>query len=1029
MLMDSRLETDTDWEGMYFTRDALPPGDYFAATRNYSGYIDELYDDVQCMVCDPTSATPISVGVGELVTGVDFALDAGATISGTIIDSETSDPLAEIQAWLFDENGDYVSEGQTDEAGNYTIGRGLLPGVYYAVTYNWSNYINHMYGGSPCPQGCDPTEGVAIQVGESEAVTGIDFALSKASLIVGEVTDAADGTPLEGISVRIYDEYGNYVTYCSTDSEGRYETTSSIPVGVYYVKTGNAQGYVDELFDDIPCLGYCYAPSGTAIEVLEGLSPTVNFALDRGGTIAGTVTDQQTGSGLHRIYIVVFDSDGKRISEVGTDTNGMYYYSSALPPGNYYVRTYNKSGYINEVFDNFVCLGACDVTAGTPISIGLGEDVTGIDFALAKGATISGTITDGATSAPLPGVSARIYDENCNYRTRGRTDEEGNYTSEDGLVAGQHYVVTDSSSHYVNEMYDNVPCPYGCQPKDGLTISVGDAEAVTGIDFSLEIGGWISGSVVNETTGEGLQSLPVDVYDASGQLVGRAYPGSDGSYETDGLPTGNYFVVTDADYNYVGFVEEVYDDIECAGCDVTMGTPVVVTVGEGTPGIDFALRQGPQIAGRIADAVTGLGIDDSSVMIFNDTGGLATSGESDSNGDFTAVGGLPDGTYYAATSNWAGYANQLYDGLPYFDEMDVTRGTPITISDGVAPPPIEFLLNAGCTVAGSVTHQSTGAGLSDIDVILHNASGAEVATWTTDAGGDFSSGPSLAAGTYYVRTSSAAGFRDLLYDGITWEEGFDATWGTAIVLADDEERLDINFVLVEVGFIEGTVTDEVSGEGLEGVLVMVFDSGGSQVAMAGTDQDGSYVVDEGLDPGTYFLLTENYEGYFDEVFDDQICPGVCDPTTGTPVVVGPGEAVSAIDFALAKGGSIAGTVTDVATGLGIKNVVVEFYDSNGAFVAEGFTDADGNYLTQTAVLPGTYYSKTDSVWAQPEYDSQLYDGLDCSDGCNVTSGTPIIVMSDEAVTGINYLLRKTPLFEDGFESGDCEQWSLAAGLI
>jgi hypothetical protein len=300
---------------------------------------------------------------------------------------------------------------------------------------------------------------------------------------------------------------------------------------------------------------------------------------------------------------------------------------------------------------------------------------------------------------------------------------------------------------------------------------------------------------------------------------------------------------------------------------------------------------------------------------------------------------------------------------------------------------------------------------------------------TTDASGSYSSGPALSAGTYYARTSSPAGFRDLVFDGITWDEGVDPTWGTAITVADGEERLDIDFSLVEMGYIQGSVTDEASGADLEGILVMVFDSEGSQIATAGTEADGSYVIDEGLDPGTYFVMTENYEGYFDEVFDNFICLGGCDPTTGTPVIVGPGETVSNIDFALAKGGSISGTVTDVVTGLGIENIVVEFYDSSGTFVAEGFTNADGNYITQTAIPPGTYYSKTDSVWTTPEYVNEVYDGQECPEGCEVTTGTPITVASEEAVTGIDYVLREKPMFEDGFESGDCGLWDLVLGLI
>ncbi len=400
-----------------------------------------------------------------------------------------------------------------------------------------------------------------------------------------------------------------------------------------------------------------------------------------------------------------------------------------------------------------------------------------------------------------------------------------------------------------------------------------------------------------------------------------------------------------------------------------------------------------------------------------------TSGGADSNGDFTAVGGLPDGTYYAATSNWAGYAEQLYDGLPYFEGSDVTTGTPIVISGGVAPPAIEFLLNAGCTVAGTVTDQATGAGLPGIDVILHDASGTEVATWTSDATGSYGSGPSLPAGTYYARTSSPLGIRDRLYDSLPCDGGCDVTAGTPITLADGEERIDIDFALPEAGFIEGTITDGSTGVGLIGIYVRVLDSEGQQVAMGGSDANGAYSTGTGLDPGTYFVRTENYDGYYDELYDDIVCLGGCDPAAGTPVVVGPGETVSGIDFSLAKGGSISGTVTDQGTGLGVENVVVEFYDSSGAFVAEDFTDSNGDYVTRTAVPAGTYFSKTDSIWVGLEYEDQLYDGFGCSGGCDVTTGTPITVLPNEAVTGINYVLRGPVIFLDSFESGNVDKWS------
>ena len=143
------------------------------------------------------------------------------------------------------------------------------------------------------------------------------------------------------------------------------------------------------------------------------------------------------------------------------------------------------------------------------------------------------------------------------------------------------------------------------------------------------------------------------------------------------------------------------------------------------------------------------------------------------------------------------------------------------------------------------------------------------------------------------------------------------------------------------------------------------------------------------------------------MYDDIDSVGGCDPTAGTPVVVGAGETVSGIDFALSRGRLIPGTVTDIRTGPGIANIVVEFYDSSGSFVTGDFTDSNGNYVSRNAVLAGTYYSKTDSVWTEIEHENQLFDGHDCPDGCDDTTGTPITVIGDEAVTGIDYVLRES----------------------
>ncbi len=92
-----------------------------------------------------------------------------------------------------------------------------------------------------------------------------------------------------------------------------------------------------------------------------------------------------------------------------------------------------------------------------------------------------------------------------------------------------------------------------------------------------------------------------------------------------------------------------------------------------------------------------------------------------------------------------------------------------------------------------------------------------------------------------------------------------------------------------------------------------------------TEGDGSYIIPAILPAGTYFAVTANDLGYLDELYDDFPCHAGCDPTIGTEIVVSAGEFIDGVDFDLATGSAIAGTVTDVYTQAGIQDVHVDFY--------------------------------------------------------------------------------------------------------
>jgi hypothetical protein len=66
-------EATTDLDGDY-TTDWLAPDSYFAVTSNTLGFPEQLYRDLPCADCDPTTGTAVAVTAGSVAPGVDFKL-------------------------------------------------------------------------------------------------------------------------------------------------------------------------------------------------------------------------------------------------------------------------------------------------------------------------------------------------------------------------------------------------------------------------------------------------------------------------------------------------------------------------------------------------------------------------------------------------------------------------------------------------------------------------------------------------------------------------------------------------------------------------------------------------------------------------------------------------------------------------------------------------------------------------------------------------------------------------------------------
>ncbi|SDL76776.1 MSCRAMM family protein [Microbacterium azadirachtae] len=337
-----------------FSVDGLVPGTYLVSfAQSSDDYVMQWWRGA----ANPISATPITVEADQTVTGIDTALAAAGSISGTVTRAADGMPAVGIQVRATNwGGGQYLAT--TDGTGAYRL-TGVAPGAYQVSFTDPA--------GALLPQ----FRQAAAEAGV--ASTGVDAALPTGATITGHVRAASDGRPVGG-SVSASGPAGWFTAPIASD--GSY--VLRVAEGTYTVRF---QSYDSTLLSEY-WRDALELANATPVTVAAGHDATdVDAELSQALFLRGTVSIDGTpglGSGRALSITVTAFAGGKQAGMGYVHQDGTY--SIQVPAGTYTLVAQGAEMQMNAFAPQYYAHASSEAEA-TPVVLGT-SDVTGLDFDL-----------------------------------------------------------------------------------------------------------------------------------------------------------------------------------------------------------------------------------------------------------------------------------------------------------------------------------------------------------------------------------------------------------------------------------------------------------------------------------------------------------------------------------------------------------------------------------------------------------------------------------------------------------------------
>lgn len=536
--------------------------------------------------------------------------------------------------------------------------------------------------------------------------------VAQAATITGTVTDAGTNLRLGGMVVAAYDATGTLRATATTDATGLY--VLNLANGDYRVLAYDPNGIYATRFD-ANAESFELSPLRSAGNAVV----QVNFALQRGGRITGTVS---SNSGARAgATVEAYNLSGTRRAFTTADASGNF--SLVLPPGDYKLVAYDVNGGYAATFYN----GSPSFAEAQPVRVTESATTPNIFFSLAPAARISGIAVDAATQTPLGGIDVYAYTAAGILVAQTTTAPNGAYSL--ALPAGQYRIVAaDPVRVFATTFYNGANTFVRAE-----TIALTAGQQRTNVQLALVHAALIRGHVT-------APNLTIAAYNVDGTLHAATTSDASGNYTLAVAPGEYKIAVSDPSLAYA---TRFYGDT----ADFRAAARLFVS--SDVNNVDVTVVRGGRISGTVRDT-NNQPIGNITVAVYDAAGVQVATTTTAANGTYALV--ITPGAYRVLA-----FDAQLNFVTAYAGGAGSYEATaPVNVAAD-ATVSVDFAMRRGTRVTGRVQQQN-GTGVAGAEVFALDANGNRVAGGMTSAEGTFTI--VLAPGDYrFVATDPQSRFQ------------------------------------------------------------------------------------------------------------------------------------------------------------------------------------------------------------------------------------------------------------------------------